>query len=285
MWSPALVTWYAGPGWMGWRPRSGVPINAWTNHCPQGQSCGTAVSANNFQNGRPVNPESALRLNVASGMKIEQPDITPNQQALLPGRVVPQPTGFANARPGVRGTGGAAVTSTAITLVPMHHAPRAVAGSNLAGAAAVGSATQHVTPAPASGVLYDPAVGRYVNNSGLPSPATQEPNGLDIHPVPLVGSRGGVSPTHAGQPPSRSPVAPTAAPQSHPQSWFYRSSPQPAPGSSAAPRSGGSATGGQATRGNTSSGGGNPSGAANGGAAGMAGASHSGGSGSAGPHH
>ena len=214
-------------GWMGWRPRSGVPINAWTNHCPQGQSCGTAVSANNFQNGRPVNPESALRLNVASGMKIDQPDITPNQQALLPGRVVPQPTGFANARPGVRGTGGAAVTSTAITLVPMHHAPRAVAGSNLAGAAAVGSATQHVTPAPASGVLYDPAVGRYVN-SGLPSPATQEPNGLDIHPVPLVGSPGEFrQPTLASR---RHEL------QSHrrlllkatPVSWFYRSSPQPA---------------------------------------------------------
>ena len=281
IWSPALVSWYAGPGWIGWMAQSGLPYSGTTNPCPQGQSCGTAVSINVFQRGRPLRPGTILAVNLASGKRIEQPNILPDRQAMLPGPVVPQPAGFANARPVLLGTGGAAITSQTITRVPVNPAPSAVAGPNhVGGGSAVGFAVQHVAPAPESGIVYDPAAGRYVNNSRLPFLATQAPNDLDIRPLPLTIYGGGVSTSQAGQPPSRTPqvVVPTAAPQSHPRGWFHGSSPQSAPGSSAAARSGGSASSGQAMGGSGSWAGGAASGAS------MAGASHSGASGSAGPH-
>jgi hypothetical protein len=257
MWSPALVNWYAGPGWIGWMPQSSLPIGGKTNPCLQGQSCGTVVSIGAFQNGRPVRPGTVLPVNLASGKRIEQPNILPARQALLPGRVVPQPTGFANARPVLRDTGGAAITSQTVTRVPANLAPSAVAGSNhVGGGSAAGFAAHHGAPAPESGIVYDPAAGRYVNDSRLPSLAAQAPRELDIRPLPLTMS---AAPRHGGS----------------------------AEGAQATGGSGSSRGGipSGAARGGDRSWGGNASiDAARGGVARTAGAPHSGGSGSASPH-
>jgi hypothetical protein len=308
-WSPGLVTWYTGPGWIGWMPRSGLVHTGMTDSCSQGQTCGTAISTNAFQTGRPVRLETILPVSLASGIKVEQPGILPDRQAMLPGRIVPQPAGFANARPVLQGTGGAAITSQTITRAPVNPAPGVVAGSSRAvGRSTVGSFTQHAAPGPGSGIVYDPAAGRYVNNSGLPSGATQSPNELSIRPLP---SAPGASGLRAVQPSSGTPqkVGPAAAPQSHTGGWFHHSS--PASGSvgatagshapsgsgskgggatSGAGRSGGGGIGGGSHGGAAGSGGGIGGGSHGGGAAGsgggIGGGSHGGGgSGSGGPHH
>ena len=41
-WYPALVTWYVGPGWVGWVPQSGTGNGGGRNPCLHDQSCGTA---------------------------------------------------------------------------------------------------------------------------------------------------------------------------------------------------------------------------------------------------
>jgi hypothetical protein len=295
-WSPGLVTWYTGPGWIGWTPRSGFVHTGKRNPCSQGLSCGTAISTNAFQTGRPVRPGTALPVNLASGKRIEQPDILPDRQAMLPGRVVPQPAGFANARPTLQGAGGAAITSQTITRAPVNPAPGAVAGSSRAvGRPVVGSFTQHAAPGPGSGIVYDPASGLYVNDPRLPSGATQAPNELSIRPLP---SAPGASGLRAVQPSSGTPqkVGPTAAPPSHGWGWFHHSSPQSASSSAAAPRSGGATAGGRATGGSSSTsgaarggsgswGGGSTSGGAvRGGGGGMGGGSHGGGGSASGGH-
>jgi len=254
VWSPALVGWYSGPAWIGWRPLPGLPGRGHLTPCPQGQSCGTAVSVNTFQTGRLVRPGTMLPVNVVSGRRIEQPDISPDRQAMLPGRVVPPPTGFTNARPVQQGAGGAAATSQTMTRAPVNRPPGLVASSNPVGESAVGFAARHAAPAPGLGMVYDPAAGRYVSNSGVASLATQGPNEMDIRSLPLgmsPASRSGGS-AASGQVKSGSGSRGSAAPNG-------------------AARSGGGSWGGGA-----------PSGAAGGGGFGMAGASHGGGS--AGPH-
>jgi hypothetical protein len=244
-WSPGLVTWYSGPGWIGWKPRPGRIRPGMTNPCSQGLSCGTAISTNAFQTGRPVRPGTALPVDLASGKRIEQPEILPDRQAMLPGRVVPQPAGFANARP------------------------------------VVGSFTPHASPGPGSGIVYDPASGLYVNDSRPPSrAAAQASNEPSIRPLP---STPGASELGAVQPSLGTPqkVGPKAAPQSHAGGWVHHSSPQSTSSSAAAPRSGGATAGGGASSGAARSGGGSMAGASSGGGSGsgrgMGGGFHGGG--------
>ncbi len=240
-WSPGLVTWYGGPGWIGWRPRTGRPHGVNNSPCPQGQSCGTAVSTNVFRNGRPVGPTTILSVNPESGQKLERPDISPDRQAMLPGRVVAPPARVANP--------GLIVIGARSTPQPATPAPSAVAGSSRAhGGSAVGFVGGRAAPGPQSGTVYDPAAGRFVNNSRLPSGATQTPGELAIRPLPVA--------------PGASPKGGTSAtPQSNGTGWFHRSSPRPDSGSGAAPRSGGTTAGGQARAGSSSMGSGAPSGA------------------------
>lgn len=90
-WSPGLVTWYQGPGWIGWMPRTGRTHMGSANPCPQGQSCGTFVTTSVFRNGRLVGPGTILSVNPTSGRKMDQPDVLPIRQSMLPGRVVGPP--------------------------------------------------------------------------------------------------------------------------------------------------------------------------------------------------
>ena len=283
IWSPALVRWYAGPGWIGWIPQSRHHHKGKMNNpCPQGHSCGTAVSTKAFQTGRPVGPGTILPVNLASGKMIERPEILPDRQAKLPGRIVPQPAGFAKIEPILKGTRGATLGPQTINRKPTTSAPGAVAGSSRAvGRPTVESFTQHAAPGARSGIVYDPASGLYVNNSRLPSGATQAPNELPIRPLPSAPEASGL---RAVQPSSGTPpkVGPTAAPQSHTGGWSHHSSPQSDSGSSAAYRSGGATAGGHATSGSSFRAGGATSGAVGSGGGSMGGGSHGGGSSSGG---
>ena len=277
-WSPGLVTWFTGPGWIGWMPRSGHHHGGETNPCPQGHPCGTAVSTTGFQSGRPVGPGTILLVNLASGKKVEQPGILPDRQAMLPGRIVPQPAGFAKIEPILKGARGATLASQTINREPTTPAPGAVAGSSgVVGRPAVRFFTQHAAPGP-GGIVYDPASGRYVNNSRLPSGAAQASNELSTLPLP---SAPGASGLRAVQPSSGTPqkVGPTAAPQSHTWDWFHHSSPRSDSSSAVASRSGGATAGGHAPGGSGFWGGGATSGAAASGGGRMAGASLGSGSG------
>jgi hypothetical protein len=279
LWSPGLVTWYAGPGWIGWMPRAGVLHRAVTNACSQGQPCGTAISTNAFQNGRPVSPATILPVNLESGKRIEQPGILPGRQALLLGRVVPQPAGFANARPVLQGAGGAAITSQTITRATVNPARGAVAGSSGAvDRPAVGSFTQHAAPGPRSGIVYDPASGLYVNDPRPRSGTTQATNELSTRPAPTTSGASGLRALQPSSGPSPK-AGPAAAPQSQPSGWLHHSAPQSDFSSSVAPRSAGATAGGRATSGYGAKAGGATSGTPRSGGASMAGTSQGGGSG------
>jgi hypothetical protein len=298
-WSPGLVTWYMGPGWIGWMPRPILTHGGKPNPCAGGQPCGTAISTNAFQTGRPVGPGTILPVNLVSGKRIEQPEILPDRQAMLPGRVVPQPAGFAKIEPVLKGTRGATLGPQNINREPTTPAPGAVTGSSGAvDRPAVGSFTQHGAPGPRSGIVYDPASGLYVNDPRPPSVATHATNELSTRPLPSTSEASGL---RTVQPSSGTPqkVGPAAAPQSHTSGWLHHSSPPPASGSSAPSRSGAAPAGGHATSssgpkagGATSgaprSGGGTmavaPEGGGSGLGGGMVGGSHGGG-GSGGPHH
>jgi hypothetical protein len=281
IWSPGLVTWYTGPGWIGWMPRSSHHHGGETNPCPQGHPWGTAVSTIGFQSGRPVGPGTILSVNLASGKKVEQPGILPDRQAMLPGRIVPQPAAFPKIEPILKATRGAALGQQTINREPTTPASGAVAGSGgVAGRPAVRFFIQRAAPGP-GGIVYDPAAGRYVNNSRLPSGATQASNELSTRPLP---SAPGASGLRAVQPSSETPqnAGPTAAPQSHTWDWFYHSSPRSDSSSPAAFLSEGAPATGRAPSGSSYRSSGAASGAARSGGGSMAGASLGGGSGSGG---
>jgi uncharacterized membrane protein YgcG len=283
-WSPGLVTWYMGPGWIGWMPRPLPAYGGKTNPCAVGQPCGTAISTRAFQTGRPVRRGTILPVNLGSGKKVEQPGILPERQAMLPGRVVPQPAGFAQIEPILKSTRGATLGSQTINREPTNPAPGAVAGSSGAvGRPAVGSFTQQAAPGPRSGIVYDPASGLYVNGPRTPSAATPATNDLSIGSLPLPPVASGL---RAVEPSSETPpkVGPTAAPQSHTWGWFHHSSPRSDSGSAAAPRSGGAAAGGHATS-SSSRASGASSGSGSRGGGGMGGGSHGGGGSSSGGGH
>jgi len=176
MWSPAMVTWYAGPGWIGWTPQFSPHYGGRAYPCPHGRACGAAVSNNALQTGRPVSPGNVLSVDLASGERIERPDISPDRQAMLPGRVVPPPAGLANSRLTPQAAGGA----TTLNREPTKLAPSAAfAPNSSAGGSATGLAPRLVAPGPKSEIVYDPVEGRYVNRprptSGVVG-ATNEPS-------------------------------------------------------------------------------------------------------------
>ena len=291
-WSPGLVTWYGGPGWIGWMPLSPFPNRGRPNPCAPGRSCGAAVSTSVFQRGRPVGPGTILPVNLESGRRMERPDILPDRQAMLPGPVVAQPPSFTNNRPISKGIRGATLSSQTINTQPATLAPGMGAGSSRAlGGSAVGSLARHAAPGPESGIIYDPVAGRYVNNSRLPSGATQAPNELSMRALPLAPD---ASPSRDVQPAPGSPEkgGPAPAPQSHGSGWLHHSSSRSDSRSAAGPRSGGAMAGSRATgssspRGSgASSGGSSTSGAVGGGGGGgMGGGSHGGGGSSSGGGH
>jgi hypothetical protein len=183
--SPALVTWYSGPGWVGWVPR-GSPRgrHGSTSPCPAGQACGTVVSVTTFQNGSVVTPTNRLPVDPIRGRRIEPPGIPPTRTAMLPGRAVSENPGA------VRG---------------------AVAGGE-PGA----RLNRHASPAPDSTVVFDPVQGRYVNSptaggTARPAQPSSEVSSSPGQEAPKPGGAGGPRPATApGAPPKKSAPGGTA---------------------------------------------------------------------------
>jgi len=84
-WSPGLVTWYQGSGWVGWAPRTYGGSSGTPTTCPSGQNCSTAVSLNTFQSGRPISPNDVVRVNPFRGRAITSPTAPLTQSLRLPG--------------------------------------------------------------------------------------------------------------------------------------------------------------------------------------------------------
>jgi Family of unknown function (DUF6600)/FecR protein len=82
-WSPGRVTWFHGPGWVGWTPR----------HIKDEASCqhdcgGGAVSTATLRNGGRLTSHAFLGINPASGARVQQPGALPTPAARLTGRAV-----------------------------------------------------------------------------------------------------------------------------------------------------------------------------------------------------
>ena len=75
-WSPGLVNWYGGPGWIGWAPAG----------CPTGV---TAVPPGTVQNGQPVTPTTVIPVPPRRGKPIGSPPIPASRLAMLGGTPLP----------------------------------------------------------------------------------------------------------------------------------------------------------------------------------------------------
>jgi hypothetical protein len=96
-WSPALVTWYQGPGWLGWAP-AGTPAGGGV----------TAVPPGTVQGGQPITPITVLPPPPRRGKPIPAPPSPASRLAMLGGTPLPGnvilPT---NWRAGTAGPAGA----------------------------------------------------------------------------------------------------------------------------------------------------------------------------------
>jgi hypothetical protein len=75
--SPSLVSWYSGPGWIGWAPL-GVLGGA-------GQSIVNTVTGGVVQNGRMINPGDVNHVAMTAGTLITKMPFEPGEGAMLPG--------------------------------------------------------------------------------------------------------------------------------------------------------------------------------------------------------
>jgi len=148
-WSPALVTWYQGSGWVSWSPRTysgsfNTPVN-----CRAGQNCSVAVSSNTFQGGRAISPNDVIRVKPFHGRVVDSPTIPLTRSLRLPGPAVDGS--------GLASTSRSSGTST-LRVRRMGAAPtRVFSQSAIRG-------SWHMRPhAPA---LFDRQTGRFVNRTG-----------------------------------------------------------------------------------------------------------------------
>ncbi len=85
VWSPALVSWYTGPGWIGW-----VPFGA-AGTC----NCVATVANGVMQSGTPILPRTVVRGQPGQGTLVSRPPFEPSQvamrhgMALAPGTPLP----------------------------------------------------------------------------------------------------------------------------------------------------------------------------------------------------
>jgi len=167
VWSPALVNWYQGPGWVGWAPMSPM-LGGGIYNCPRADGCVAIAPEDAVRNGRPIQPGGVRWGHPTTGRSVETVDIRPERSAMLPGSaqgavsVSRRTTGEAFGRQGI----------------PLH-VPAAVASPGSAGGAA---------PRPEGsdpGIVFDPERRQYVNNpAGSAAPATAMPSGQVVRPAP-----------------------------------------------------------------------------------------------------
>jgi Family of unknown function (DUF6600)/FecR protein len=144
-WSPALVTWYQGPGWVSWAPRTFTG----RYNCPAGQNCSVAVSNNTFQGGRPISSGDVLRSRPFKGGRVASPTLPVTRSLRLPGP----------ASDGPRFTSGA---GTAASSNPLIHRI-ATAPSRVFSRSSVRGAWDVEPHAPA---VFNSQTRRFVNRTG-----------------------------------------------------------------------------------------------------------------------
>jgi hypothetical protein len=246
-WSPALVNWYSGPGWIGWSPRSHPVVGSPTPRpCMRRSECGgLAVRIDAFGKGGTVSPATALAFSPTTGERISKPQIPPTTAIMLPGPAAPRP----------------AAASGSVTL-------KSGNGVQLgAGATAVAGETppRHASVAPPdSNIIYDPHANSYVNSRSVaPNPPSAEPRTVRVQPLPVENR--GLSPATAPGMLQTGPLRekPTvnwgmSAPRGNAPSTFH-ATPPPAPSDQRPLGAGGGIEGGRGAA--SAHGGGVPAGA------------------------
>jgi hypothetical protein len=141
-WSPALVSWYSGPGWIGWAPLGGVGL--------YGQNFVTTTAASVVQNGALVTPQSVGHVSPSEGTLIPRLPIQPGAGAMLAGQRLPEsgqalftaPAGTPHSSAPASILMGGETGREQTLLVEHSHRPlRVRLGTTLGGRYAVGGAT------------------------------------------------------------------------------------------------------------------------------------------------
>src|ERR1035438_7303417 len=137
--SPALVSWYSGPGWVGWVPRGVRGVN--------GQNIVTSTPSSVVQNGLLVGPQNVIRMPTTAGTAITNLPFQPGSGAMLSGprlsAVAGTPTGpraftsHGTAPPSIL-MGGNAATETSLQGRHFSEPLRARMGTTLGGQYTVG---------------------------------------------------------------------------------------------------------------------------------------------------
>jgi hypothetical protein len=93
LWSPAQVTWYQGPGWVGWAPQTppghpvggGRPGIGGPRGCPGGPGCIKGVPVQTLASGKLITPTSLISVDPDKARQTANPDVTPTALARLTG--------------------------------------------------------------------------------------------------------------------------------------------------------------------------------------------------------
>ncbi|MBZ5516649.1 MAG: FecR family protein [Acidobacteriia bacterium] len=129
MWSPALVTWYTGSGWVGWRP---VGVVARPRSTPV-----TAVPTRVIQSGQLINSQTVIPVRPGQGTVVNRLPILPMPQAMLPGAPLTGNVVLPGRATGVQTSASGAITSATELRTPVNR-----------GGIATASFRAHATPAP-----------------------------------------------------------------------------------------------------------------------------------------
>lgn len=88
IWSPAIVNWYQGPGWVGWAPLGIRPISGTGLHPPRRPVGLNAVNVNTFERGGPITSREFVGVNGVEGKPVQAPSVPAGLTASLPGHPV-----------------------------------------------------------------------------------------------------------------------------------------------------------------------------------------------------
>lgn len=181
-WSPGLVTWFQGPGWIGWGPgsRSGADT------CPSWQTCHAFVAIDKFADGEPITPGNTLAIDPSQARQVEEPGVAPGQGAMLPGpsmirvngvfgaRIPEQPvsaTSFRNQSSPVVSGGHIIVRRPAAPLAPSGAVPAVMPGIHDEALSVAAAPAASPSPGAVHGAPGSSAWG-VANPSSAPAPST-----------------------------------------------------------------------------------------------------------------
>jgi hypothetical protein len=188
-WSPALVSWYSGPGWIGW-----APLGAFGG---AGRSIVTTVPGGTIQNGLMIGPQNVNHVPITAGSRIRSMPFQPGAGAMLSGAPLsasaeelftPHAGGMHSMAPGSILMGGDAAKEQ--PLLSAHQPLRARSGATLGGHYAVGG-----------------AVGEFRGNAFSGAHGAPGPNGMQGPGFSRVANAGGPTLLPHGQQSSSSPQA------------------------------------------------------------------------------